>query len=180
MNKQNSLESGFKLLAHIPRTIASLMNFAPGSVWSFHHRFDKKWKVLMTWWFSAFHPRCQCYVIKLPKQRARFLVVLKSPCAQVSVSCTETARRLLPYPSDIVPVWHSLVHQCCIWTVRAAPPCIKLQWQQKARNNPVDEREEAYWPYSSYSLTYSYTDGISCLPWSDWHQAGVLSQRDCA
>lgn len=85
-DKQNSLESGFNLLAHVPRTVASLMNFAPSSVWSFHHWFDKKWKVLMTWCFSAFHLRCHCYIIKLHKQRARFLVIVKMLCARVSMS----------------------------------------------------------------------------------------------
>jgi len=41
-DKQNSLQSGFKLLAGVPRTVASLVNFAPSSVWSFHPWFDKK------------------------------------------------------------------------------------------------------------------------------------------
>lgn len=41
-DKQNSLESGFKLLACVPRALASLMNFAPSSVWTFYPWFDKK------------------------------------------------------------------------------------------------------------------------------------------
>lgn len=40
-DKWNSLESGFKLLAAVPRSVARLMNFAPSSVWSFHPWFDK-------------------------------------------------------------------------------------------------------------------------------------------